>query len=358
MNILVDIGHPGHVHLLKNLIDSLKNEKHKLIVTVKDIPVAIKLLEYYEIDYINLGKKQDSIFGKLFFQLYYNWSVAKLVWKNNIRLGMGTSMTIAHVSKFSKMYSIILDDDDDDAQPLFVKYAHPFADVILSPDALVKNRKNKKSIFYPSYHELAYLHPNSFKPDINVLEGLGLKENDTFFILRFNVFKAHHDIGISGLNLEQKLEIVNLLKPLGRVFITTEREIEAELKEFQMPVAPEKIHTLLYYATMFIGDSQTMTSEAALLGTPAVKLNSFAGKLSIPNEIENKYQLCYSFLPTEYDKMVLKIKELLNSPNLKQTWQLRKDKMLKDKIDLSTFLISFVRNYSNSIEPIKNNQPI
>lgn len=348
MNILVDIGHPGHVHLLKNLLDTLENEKHKIIVTVKDIPIAIKLLEYYGIDYINLGKKQDSIFGKLFFQLKYNWSVGRLVWKNKIALGIGTSMTIAHVSKFSKMASIVLDDDDDDAQPLFVKYAHPFADVILSPDALVENRRSNKTTFYPSYHELAYLHPNRFKPDLKVLEELGLKENDTFFILRFNVFKAHHDVGISGLNLAQKLEIVNLLKPLGRIFITTEREIEAELKEFQMPVAPEKIHSLLYYATMFVGDSQTMTSEAALLGTPAVKLNSFAGKLSIPNEIENKYGLCYSFLPTEYDNMLAKIKELIATTNLKGIWKKKKEEMLKDKVDLSTFLISFVTDYSNS----------
>jgi len=38
-----------------------------------------------------------------------------------------------------------------------------------------------------------------------------------------------------------------------------------------------------------------MTSEAAMLGTPSLKLNSFAGKLSVPNELEQKYQLCYSF---------------------------------------------------------------
>ena len=29
------------------------------------------------------------------------------------------------------MKSIILDDDDDDVQPLFVKFGHPFCDTIL-----------------------------------------------------------------------------------------------------------------------------------------------------------------------------------------------------------------------------------
>ena len=60
-----------------------------------------------------------------------------------------------------------------------------------------------------------------------------------------------------------------------------------------MPIPPESIHSLLYYAKMFIGDSQTMTTEAAILGTPALKCNTFAGKLSVPNELEEKYNLCY-----------------------------------------------------------------
>jgi len=347
MNIIIDINHPAHVHLLRNLYHELLNNGHKVWVTVKDIPIAKDLLDLYKIKYIEIGKKRDSLSGKAFSQVEYNFKVLQLVKKNKIRIGIGTSMTLAHVSKLSKMQSIILDDDDDEVEPLFVKYAHPFANVILSPKSLIGHRKNTRTVFYSGYHELAYLHPKRFKPDKTILHKLGIHENDKFFILRFNAFKAHHDIGAEGINLEQKLKLVNLLRNYGKIFVTTEREIEPELIRYQLKVSPEKIHSLLYFATMYMGDSQTMASEAAILGTPALKCNSFAGKLSVPNELEKKYKLCYSFLPSKFDEYLTKIEILLNQPTLKQVWGNKRMKMLEDKEDVTGYLLWFIENYPN-----------
>ena len=108
----------------------------------------------------------------------------------------------------------------------------------------------------------------------------------------------------------------------------------------------------MYYATMFVGDSQTMTSEAAVLGTPAVKCNSFAGRLSVPNELEQRYGLCYSFLPEQQEVFFAKIEELLAMPDLKGEWQLRRQRMLADKIDYTRFLVWFVENYPQSRQTI------
>ncbi len=355
MKILFDIGHPGHVHLIRNLYHILKKNNHSLWVTVKDIPVAKSLLDTYGINYIDLGKKKDSLIDKAISQVDYNWKVFRLVVKNKIDLGIGSSITLAHVSKFTKMQSIILDDDDDEVQPLFVKYVHPFADTILSPESLIGHRKNRKTLFYAGFHELAYLHPNRFKRDVDVLSEVGLKKGGVFFIMRFNVFKAHHDIGIKGVSLKNKLELIKLLEPFGPVFVTTEREIEPELKQYQLPVSPEKAHSLMYYATMFLGDSQTMTSEAAVLGTPAIRMNSFVGRIAYLEEEEHKYGLTYGFKPDQFNEMVLKIKELLAIPNLKEEWQKRRKKMLADKIDVTAFLVWFVENYPKSEKIIIEN---
>ena len=159
MRILIDIGHPGHVHLLKHTYFRLLQNGHDVWVTVKDIPIAKDLLKKYNVKYIDLGKKRDSLIGKALTQINFNFKILKLVRKNKIEIGLGTSMTLAHISKLTKMKSIILDDDDDEVQPLFVKYAHPFADTILSPFSLIGHRKSKKTIFYSGFHELAYLHP-------------------------------------------------------------------------------------------------------------------------------------------------------------------------------------------------------
>ena len=43
MRILIDIGHPAHVHLFKNLVYRLKENNHEVIITVREIPGAIEL---------------------------------------------------------------------------------------------------------------------------------------------------------------------------------------------------------------------------------------------------------------------------------------------------------------------------
>ena len=353
MNILIDINHPAHVHLLRNVYKLLADDGHKVVLTVKEIPSAIRLLELYGIPYVNIGKKDDALAKKGLDQLAYDRRLLKLVREEGIEVGIGSSINIPHVSKLTKMKSIILDDDDDEVEPLFVKFGHPFADTILSP--VDTPRKAKKKIYVNAYHELAYLHPNRFVPDPSVLSDAGMQEGEPYFILRFNAFKAHHDVGVVGLTIENKRHLVDYLKTKGKVFITTERDIDDEFKPYQLKVSPEKAHSLMYYATMLVGDSQTMTSEAAVLGTPAIRCNTFVGRIHYLEEEEHKYQLTYGFRPEQSEAMFRKIDELLSMPNLKEEWQSRRQKMLAEKIDYAQFLTWFIENYPESRDIMKEN---
>ena len=356
MRILIDIGHPAHVHYYRNLAIELENRGHQVFWTVKEIEIAKRLLTYYSFKYLVLPKKSDSILGKISKQFLYDFIVLKFCIKKKIDIAIGTSVTIAHVSKISKVKSIVFDDDDDGVQPLVTKYVHPYADFLISPEALQGKRKRKDTLYYPGYHELAYLHPKRFIPDPNVLVEAGISPGAPFFIMRFNVFKAHHDTGIIGLSLDQKLQLIDILKPYGKVFITTERNIEPELKEYQLKVSPEKIHSLMAYSTMFIGDSQTMTSEAAVLGIPSLRCNSFCGRIAYIEEEEHKYQLTFGFKPENFPEMILKLKSLIAMPNLKEEWQSRKDKMLIEKIDVTAFWVWFIENFPESEKLLENTQ--
>lgn len=361
MNILIDIGHPAHVHLYKNLAKQLKESDHNVFITVKDIPSAKILLEENNLKYIELPAKSDSLLGKAFRQMQFDWIVYRLVRKHNIEIGIGTSVTNAHVSRISKMHSVLFDDDDDEVQPLVVKWLHPFASVILSPTSLLlkkRPRKQKKTVYYKGFHELAYLHPNNFTPNKEVLEELGIQENETFFVLRFNVFKAHHDIGERGLSLKQKLQIIETLKEKGKIFITTERKIEPELEKYQAPVSNSKMHDLLYYASMFIGDSQTMTSEAAVLGTPSIRCNSFVKRIAYLDEQEENYGLTYGFLPSEFDLLIKKLDEILSSEDIKSEWKLKRDRLLSEKMDMSAFMCWFIEGYPATIKQLQEKPEI
>jgi len=356
MNILIDIGHPAHVHYYRNLAKELEKRNHHVFWTVKNIAVAPALLKFYGFTFKQLPKKSDSLIGKICKQIMYDIIIYWFCKRNKIDIAIGTSVSIAHVSRISNVKSIVFDDDDDDVQPLVTKYVNPFADILLSPEALVGKRMRNDVIYYPGYHELAYLHPKRFKPDETVLKETGLESEDTFFIMRFNVFKAHHDTGIIGLSLDQKLKLIEILQPYGKIFITTEREIEPELREFQLKVAPEKIHSLMYYATLFLGDSQTMTSEAAMLGVPSLRCNSFAGRIAYLEEEEKKYELTFAFLPSDFDLLLEKLRELLMIPMLKQTWKKKRDAMLMEKIDVTSFWVWIVEHYSNLKEARNNGQ--
>lgn len=353
MRILIDIGHPGHVHLFRNAYFDLKDKGHHVKILIRDVPIIKNLLEFYGMPYYNLGAKSNSLFMKGIRTLIQDYKVFKIVRREKIELGISSGIVLSHVAKLSKMKTIIFDDDDDKSEPLVVKYGHPFSDSVLSPDSI--KRKTNLNIGYSGTHELSYLHPNKFKPNPLVLSNLNLKLNEPFFVLRFVAFQGHHDVGHFGISLNQKIELIKLLEPFGKIFITSEKPIETELDEYRTPIPSQEIHSLLFYSKMFIGDSQTMTSEAAILGTPALKCNTFAGKLSVPNELEEKYGLCYSYQPSDFDKFLMKTKELLNMPNLKEIWQEKRIKFLKDKIDVTAFMAWFIENYPTSARIMKEN---
>lgn len=345
MNLLFDIGHPGQVHLFRHAIGILKERGHDITVTVKDLPAARQLLDAYGIQWISLGKKYDALLLKGLSQARYNYRLLKIAVEKKTDIAIGSSITIAHASLFCRMKSILLDDDDADAVRLFSMFAHPFADTVLSPAALAPQRTHRRDIVYAGTHELFYLHPNRFTPDKSVPEKAGIDLSKPYFIARFVSGKAYHDKGEKWITMDQKLRIIRLLENYGRVYITTERAIEPELAKWQLKVAPELIHHLLSYSTLFVGDSQTMTSEAAILGTPALKCNSFAHKLSVPNMLEHEYDLCYAFQPEEFDLMMKKTEELLSMPDLKKIWAAKRERFISASIDPTAFLVSFIEGY-------------
>jgi uncharacterized protein len=107
------------------------------------------------------------------------------------------------------------------------------------------------------------------------------------------------------------------------------------------------MHDAMFYATMVIGDSQTMIAESAVLGTPAIRYNSFVGRISYLEELEHKYGLTYGFKPGQEGEMIKKIKELMNDNDLKADWDEKKKIMLSEKCDLNQWMIDYFEREIN-----------
>ena len=349
MRILIDISHPAHVHFFYNIYSILK-ERHEFYFTCRNVPIIKHLLNFYKIQYYVLGEKGQRILDKFKRQFYFTKELHNIIKEKKIDIACGVSTIYSTIG--TKAKCIAFCDDDRSVVKLLSKFVLPYADCVLSPEAL-RYESNRNVIYYPGYHELSYLHPNYFTPDPNILTSYGLNEENKYFILRFNAFKAHHDIHEYGLNKEQKHILIDILSKYGKVFITTETELDSEFAEFRMPIAPDEIHTFLYYAQMLISDSQTMTIEAAVLGVPSFRCNTFANRLAVLEELELKYGLTFGYHPSHFDWMLYRIKEFLELSNLKEEWQKKRERILQDKIDVTEFLVWFVENYPESVKEVK-----
>jgi hypothetical protein len=188
--------------------------------------------------------------------------------------------------------------------------------------------------------ELSSLHPDYFNPDISVFEELGLKENEEYLIIRFVSWAANHDFGKQGLNFEQKRRLVDSLKQKHKIFISSEGYLPDDLEPYRLRIHPSRIHDVIAFAKLYLGEGATMASESAMLGTPAIYVNPIsAGTL----EAQEKYGLLYCF--RSFEGVMEKTQELLSIYNLKKDIKVKRDKMLAEKISMTDYLVSFIDNY-------------
>jgi predicted glycosyltransferase len=347
MNILIDIGHPAHVHLFKNFVWIMKKKGHKTLFTAREKEHTIYLLKKYGLEYRSLGRHYKSKPGKIWGLFKFNLKLLKeaLKFKPDILMSHG-SMYAAHVSLVQRKPHISLEDTGNMEQ---IKIYRPFTEVILTPDVLEKNL-GPKQIRYKGYHELCYLLPNYFNPDNSIYKLLGIEPEQKYCIFRFVSWRATHDKGQVGLTFEQKKRLIEQLSRYLKVFITSESDLPEEFSKYQIKIPPEKIHDALSFANLFIGEGATMASESGVLGTPSIYVNSI---VTYNNEDQEKYGLVFNFRD---DPGVLgKALELLQIPDIKEEWKKRRKRMLADKIDVTAFLVWFIENYPGSVEIMKKN---
>ena len=139
------------------------------------------------------------------------------------------------------------------------------------------------------------------------------------------------------------------------MFITSEKPLPEEFEKYRISVSPEKMHDLLYYATLLYGESATMASECAVLGTHAIFCD-FAGR-GYTDEEERDYNLVYNFKLDEssQENSIEKAVELLQDPALKTKGREKQKRLLNDKIDVTAFMVWFIENYPQSVAIIKRN---
>ena len=300
MHVMIDILHPAHVHFFRHIRDALK-KKHKVTVVARDKEVSIELLHKYRIPYYTTTTAAQNPLSLARELLKRMIMINRFISSERPDILMGISGTsIVPVGRLRGIPTIVFTDTEDAGLAGIMSYS--LADRVVTPSCFA-GTFGAKHVRYNGYQELAYLHPDYYKPNPTSLSESGLTEEDEFYFLRFTSFSASHDIGQSGFSSREKLLLARYLSKRGRVVISSEGKLPRELLRWKYCASASMVHDYLYYARMFIGDSQTMSTEASLLGTPAIRCNSLVGTqhgAGNYHELEHKYDLLYSFSsPTE-----------------------------------------------------------
>jgi uncharacterized protein len=352
MRLLIDIGHPAHVHLFRNLFFVLKDRGHEVFITARNKEMTYELLDKFGMPYYPLGSHQKSLVNKI---IGWFGNVKKIIAiirsvKPDILLSHG-SFYCAQSAFLTGKEHISLEDTGNMEQ---VWLYLPFTKAVLTPDCFTK-KLGKKQFSYPGYHELAYLHPNYFHPDEKVKESLGIAGNDKFVLIRLVSRTATHEFSQKGLEEDQLDQVLNAIKPYARVFISSEVVLASKYDDLMIHISPDLFHSAIYFAAIVIGNSPTVSSEAAVLGTPALYFDN-RGRC-YTNEEEKKYRLVNNYTETTEQLSILTEKaiEILNSPNSITDFKHRSKLLLRDKIDFTSFLSWFLEEYPGSLVKLRAN---
>lgn len=351
MKIYIDIGHPAHVHYFRNFIKIMVGKGHEFCVSARDKEVTFMLLKHYGISFFSRGRGGKGLLGKMFYLFKGDKFVYRTARKFNPDIFMSFASPYAAHAAFLLQKPHIAFDDTEAAK--FGQFFYlPFTQAKLNPASFRKTfRKNQ--IRFNSYMELCSLHPNYFKPDESVLDELNLSSHDKYILIRFVSWEANHDFGQNGFTSADKIKLIKSLGSSFKILISSETELPPELKPLAIKISPEKIHHIMAFASLFIGEGATMASECAMLGIPAIYVNSItAGTL----EEQEKYGLLYAFRSPE--GVLEKAIELLSNPDLEEEFRARRLKMLDDKIDITAFMVWFMENYPVSRDKMKLNPGI
>lgn len=339
MKVLVDIGHPAHVHQFRNVISNLLANGHQVKVTAREKEITFRLLDAYGIEYEPLGKPKKGLARKMLATPIMDQKLFRVAkdFGADVLVGGSGNLYVAHVGWFLEKRSVIFEDSEPEQKHRLIY--EPMVSQICVPTCF-KGRTNEKYYRFAGYKELAYLHPNHFKPDPCVTAAAGLVEGERFVIMRFVGWTAGHDSGLGGIDPMYKKVMIMELEHHARVLISSESLLPPELERYKINLRPEQMHDLLASASLLVTDGQTMATEAAVLGVPVVRSCDFVGTMSNFEELEKTYDMIYSFGRPE--PALAKALELIKNPDTKKEWAAKREKLLADKINVADWMYKFI----------------
>jgi len=344
LKIITAVGHPADVYFLKDMISGLQGNSHQVIVVAREKEFTQYLLETFNIEFIPLSRHKKSLGAKLLdavFRWVKLYRMCRRI-KPDISFGVGDFL-LPQIGFLQGFPSIVFTDVESVVHDHLITF--PFASFILTPQSYEK-QLGQKQVRINSIKESGYIN-EAFSPDPCIWKDLKIEPGSKFILVRFVSHSAMHDLGYKGLSDKEKINLIHRLSSKAQVFISSEAPLPRELEPLRLKISPEKIHSVMYHASLLYGESATMAAEAALMGTPCVFIDP-CGRGYI-NALESDYGLVHAFMPDQksVEASVGKALSLLSDTNTSCNYRVRAESLRKNQINITRFLIHFIEKYGS-----------
>lgn len=219
-------------------------------------------------------------------------------------------------------------------------WVFPMASLVVTPRAY-EQKSRPHHVRYPGYQSLAYLHPDRFMPDPARVRAAGLDPTQPYAVFRFVAFESSHDSREAGIDIGGRIELVREVSRSIPVVVSSERPLPEEIAKYGYSGLATDFHHVLAYAALSIGDSATVASESAVLGTHAIYIaTSDRGYL---REQSERYGLVDLFHAEQFEQCRSRVLECVG--NLEEVARESADgrtRLLQENGDFAAYLVELL----------------
>lgn len=338
MKALLSIDHPAWAHQFRHIVAAVNARGGQVMTLAVEKDGDTELLRQYGIPYVLSARSTGKNIvekGLLFLGLCVEHSWRALRFRPDVLIGRASPM-MAVAAWVSRRPHLVF--EDTEVSKFSLRICRRLSTRILTPRTFLTNL-GPRQVRLDTYKELFYLHPSVFTPDRQALRDCGFDPDEPYVLVRFVAWNASHDIGRRGLDDAGKVALVRRLEAYARVYVSAEGELPAQLEPNRLRTPFHMAHHVLAFARLVFSEGATMASEAAVLGTHALYVNTIVSGTT--REQSERYGLLYNFNEggDRYERAAAQAEALLRQSDLEQQGQAKREKLLAEKVDINQYYL-------------------
>ena len=339
MKAMLSIDHPAWAHQFRYIVKQLEARGDKVLTLAVEKDGDTQLLDRFGIPYVLSARSTGKNIvekGLLFLGLCVEHTWRALRFQPDVLIGRASPM-MAVAAWIARKPHIIY--EDTEVSKFSLRICKHLSTKILTPRTFLSDLGPRQERL-DTYKELFYLHPSVFTPDRQVLRDCGFNPDEPYILVRFVAWNASHDIGKHGLDDEGKIRLVKRLERYGRVYVSAEGDVPEALRPRLLKTPYELVHHVLAFAQLVFSEGATMASEAVVLGTHALYVNTIVSGST--REQSERFHLMYCFNEGEdrYERAAAQAEALLATPGLKEIGLEKQKKLLSEKVDINGYYMA------------------